>query len=109
MALNATVEAVSAGDAGRGFALVASEVNAPAEQTSKATGEIAQQIASIQAATDESVSGMIICRMSEIASTIAAAVEQQGAAPQEILRNVKQAAQGTQQGVSEHNRGLTSV
>ncbi len=55
LALNATIEAARAGEAGRGFAVVASEVKAPAEQTAKATGEIAQQVSGIQAATEESV------------------------------------------------------
>ena len=102
LALNATIEAARAGDAGRGFAVVASEVKALAEQTSKATGEIGQQITGIQAATQDSVNAIkeisgTIEKLSEISSTIAAAVEEQGAATQEISRNVQQAAQGTQQ------------
>jgi methyl-accepting chemotaxis protein len=117
LALNATIEAARAGEAGRGFAVVASEVKALAEQTAKATGEISQQISGIQTATNESVNAIkeisgTIERLSEISSTIAAAVEEQGAATQEISRNVQQAAQGTMQvssNITDVQRGATET
>jgi methyl-accepting chemotaxis protein len=117
LALNATIEAARAGEAGRGFAVVASEVKALAQQTVKATGEIGQQISGIQAATHDPVNAIkeistTIEKLSEISFAIAAAVEEQGAATQEISRNVQQAAQGTQQvssNISDVQRGASET
>jgi methyl-accepting chemotaxis protein len=110
LALNATIEAARAGDAGRGFAVVAQEVKQLASQTAKATSEIGAQITGMQNATQDAVVAIkeivgTIDRVSEIASAIAAAIEQQGAATQEIARNVQQAARGTEQ-VSSNITGV---
>jgi methyl-accepting chemotaxis protein len=102
LALNATIEAARAGEAGKGFAVVASEVKTLATQTAKATGEIGAQIAEMQAATQESVTaikeiGTTISRISEIAVVIATAVEQQSATTGEIARSVDNAARSAAQ------------
>lgn len=100
LALNATIEAARAGDAGKGFAVVASEVKALATQTSKAATEIGDQIVNVQEKTDatvESIRGVktLIHQNDGVTSSIAAAVEEQGAATQEIVRNIQEAANGT--------------
>ena len=100
LALNATIEAARAGDAGKGFAVVASEVKNLASQTARATGEIGAQISAMQGATSQAVDalrsiGATIGRMSDIATAIAGAVEQQSAATQEIAQAVQHAAAGT--------------
>lgn len=100
LALNATIEAARAGEAGRGFAVVASEVKSLASQTSKATEEISAQVSAMQGATSDAVQaietiGGTIASINEIATVIAAAVEEQGSATREIARNVQEAAQGT--------------
>ncbi len=106
LALNATIEAARAGDAGRGFAIVAQEVKSLATQTGKATESITQQISSVEKTTAHAVDTMraiasTIARLDQIADEVAVAISQQGAVTHDIAQSANAAAEGTRD-VSEN-------
>ena len=124
LALNATIEAARAGEAGRGFAVVASEVKTLASQTAKATEDIAAQVGAIQGSTAEAVDAIrqisdVMGDISRFTSTIAVSVEEQSASTQEIGRNVHEAATGARElagnmatvteAIEETNRSASAV
>ncbi len=124
LALNATIEAARAGEAGRGFAVVASEVKTLASQTAKATEDIATQIGAIQGSTAQAVDAIrqisgVMGDISRFTATIAASVEEQSASTQEIGRNVHEAANGARElagnmatvteAIDETNRSASAV
>ncbi|MBV6656803.1 MAG: HAMP domain-containing protein [Devosiaceae bacterium] len=114
LALNATIEAARAGEAGKGFAVVASEVKSLANQTAKATEQISAQVTGMQGDTNAVVDaidqiGTMIQDLNSTASSIAAAVEEQHSATQEIARNTQQAADGTREVSSNITEVSTAV
>ena len=114
LALNATIEAARAGEAGRGFAVVASEVKSLAEQTGKATEEISGQIAGIQEASNGAADGLngiheVIGEINETLSDLAAVVSQQSAATTEISSSMDGASANAKDVSGQLGAVLTAV
>lgn len=117
LAINASIEAASAGEAGRGFAVVANEVKELASQTAQAIETINQQTKQIEGSATSAVEANrkiveVIEELAGISQTIACAVEEQSATTAEIARSIAGASQDTQTlatGIQEISEGTSQI